>query len=573
MSLKYPTNPLFDLPWPDAVYLRVCIKPDILPRVLLPYIQKQGKTFGIDPDVGLINASSPDDGHKKVVVEFSSPNIATDFHGKHLRSTILGAFVSNIHKSFGWEVKNVNYLGDWGKDLALLCVGWLKFGSDEEYSKNPAAHILDVHQKIQEEFGPEQAAYKTAREEAKKSGKDGTEIELDFENQGLHAERNAFLKKVEDGDEEDFALFKRIRDLRIDEYSKFYTRLNICFDEYSGESQVSHETTVELEKLLKEKEMTEESEGKSVIDMKKYGAKTGKAVIRDRAGSSAYFLRYLAAVLDRSRKQDFDKMLFVNADRTGHFSRLIKVFEALGMDDLASKLQPVLFSDLSHMTEKLGDTYQPHTILDQCEKVATDILEANEAKARVFGPLDKVIPVFATTALLAQETSTKRGSDHVFDINTMVSFKNGIGPELQYEHSRLSSFLKAHPSNAELVPEDYNSLMQENHTSILLLLGQYPEVVHAAYETLEPSHITTYLRNLVEQLSNFLDDEEDDEEGAEQDAGGESSQAAEKDGDSDPAIIALYEASRIVFENGMNLLGLTPIANLEQDRVDSPVAE
>ena len=507
------------------------------------------------------------------MVEFSSPNIATEFQGKHLRSTILGAFASRVYKLMGWDVTNVNYLGDWGKDLALFCVGWQKFGSEEQYEKDASAHVFDVYQKIHELFLPEQTAYKSARDEAKKNGKDELEVETEFENQGLHAERNALFKNVEEGDEQSAALFQRVRDLKIREYANFYARLHASFDEYSGESKVSAEVIAEVERLLGERGISEESEGKSVIDMRRFGAKTGMAKIRERAGGSTYFLRYLAAVLERYRKQNFDKMLFIAADRTGHFSRLIKVFEAMGMDELASKLQPVIFSDLSHMAEQLGHNYQPQKILDDCEKGVVDSLTANEAKARQLGSWENLSRILAVSSLLAQESSTKRASDHIFDISTMSSFKPGTGIDLQYQHGRLYRFLENHPYNTDLVLEDCSPLTQENHTTLLLLLGQYPETVHTAYESLEPLHIITYLRNVVEQLSDFLDDEEN-HDGEEETTDGEvSNQPAEGKDDSDPALIALYEAVRIVLENGLRLLGITPIAHVEQLRVDTPVAE
>ncbi len=82
------------------------------------------------------------------LVEFSSPNIAKPFHAGHLRSTIIGNFVSKVLKANGWETLSMNYLGDWGKQYGLLAVGFEKYGSDADLEKDPIRHLFDVYVKI-----------------------------------------------------------------------------------------------------------------------------------------------------------------------------------------------------------------------------------------------------------------------------------------------------------------------------------------------------------------------------------------------------------------------------------------
>ena len=70
-----------------------------------------------------------------------------------------------------------------------------------------------------------------------------------------------------------------MRDVNIDNYTKFYERLGVRFDEYSGESQISPDTMVEVEQMLKEKGISEESGGSQIIHMQNLGAKSGTAII------------------------------------------------------------------------------------------------------------------------------------------------------------------------------------------------------------------------------------------------------------------------------------------------------
>jgi arginyl-tRNA synthetase len=534
------------------VHLRFFLKLDAIPRFLLPYILDRKSTYGC--------CLKKEDVHKKLVVEFSSPNITSEFQGKHLRSTIIGAFISRLYESMGWDVTRINYLGDWGKPIALLYVGWARYGSEEAYEADPIGHLLEVYHKIEEDFKPEQAASKQARDEVAKEGEDKGEAQVEIESKGIFAERNEAFRKLEDGDEALVAFWKRVRDVNIDNYTRFYERLGTRFDEYTGESQIGQDTMTEIEQMLKEKNISEESGGAWIVHMQKLGAKAGTAIIRDRTGASTYLLRDLAAVLERSRKYSFDKMIYVVAsDNSVHFSQLIKVLEALDMKDLASKLQHVKFSEVSKMAAALGRGYKPQGILDACQEAMKALVGSDADKLAFLGGLDGDKEGLATSALLIQELSTRSATAHAFDTSAMATFKLGTGPDLQYWLTRLRLLLKDVDSAAEPSDEDYKALAEEDQANLLRVLAQYPEVLKATYSSLEPSGVVTYLASVTEQLSECLVGN-DDEEGTEEDAG------------VTPGLAALYEATSIVLENGMKLLGLAPIAtSFTLQRADTPV--
>jgi len=506
-----------------------------LPRLLLPYISDRKDSYGKIPSIGLRDPSSPDLGRKKLVVEFSSPNIASEFHGKHLRSTILGAYIANLYKNMGWDVVKINYLGDWGKQIGLLGVGWERFGLEEQFQADPIGHMLGVYNQIDQLFQPELAASRAARD----SKGDPPAIET----QGLFAERNAFFKRMEDGDEEALALCKRFRYVSIKHYIKLYARLNVSFDEYSGESQVSPETMAEVEDMLKSKGISEESDKSWVVDLEKHTGKPGIVIIRDRNGSRTYHLRELAAVLDRSRKYSFDKMIYVVADdHDMHFSRIIKILELVGRSDLAHKLHHVHFNKGSQMSKKLGHGHMFGEILDQYQSAMHESLKANPEKAALLGDSDESAAAIGISALLTQELWAKRASGHSFDIGKATSFGRGTGPELQYWYVRLCSILKAASSNlSALSDEDFTPIEEEKYTELLRILAQYPDITSSSYKTLESPTIMLYLVNVTDQLSICLETEEGQTEAS-----------------PTPAEAALFEIVRQVLENGMMLLGIRP---------------
>lgn len=103
---------------------------------------------------------------KKVVVEFSSPNVAKPFHAGHLRSTIIGNFISNIKRKVGADVTRINYLGDWGTQFGLLKLGVDKLKvSDEDLAAAPTKTLYDAYVWINREAETDPKLHDEARNE------------------------------------------------------------------------------------------------------------------------------------------------------------------------------------------------------------------------------------------------------------------------------------------------------------------------------------------------------------------------------------------------------------------------
>lgn len=507
---------------------------------MLPYIFDRGSSFGKSTLPGLVDPQNEAAGRKKVIVEFSSPNIAKEFHAGHLRSTIIGAYIANLYENMGWEVVKINYLGDWGKQFGLLAVGWQKFGSEEMFEKEPLKHLLDVYARINALFKPEKEASQKLRD----SELDTSEIE----NKGLFAERNSFFQQMEDGDPEAIALWKRFRDVSIERYISTYLRLNITFDEYSGESTVRPETIDKVEACLKQRGIYEENSGSWIIDFKKHQAPNlGVTVVRTRTGTTTYLLRDVAAVLERVEKYGFDKMIYVvSAEQDVYFQRLFKTVELMGFPELATKLQHINFGKVQGMSSRLGTVRLLGDILDECGSAMHEVMRRNETKYSQVEDPDKVADVVGMTAVMAQDMTGKRINNYPFDINRMTSFEGDTGPYLQYSHARLNSIVRKANIDREAIESADFSLLKEPHAvNILRVMAQYPDVTHNALKTLEPTTVLTYLFRLTHEVSSGY--EVVKVIGAKEGPGVTT------------ARLALYEGARQVLENGMRLLGFSPV--------------
>jgi arginyl-tRNA synthetase len=262
---------------------------------------------------------------------------------------------------------------------------------------------------MEEVVRPEHEARKKARE-------DGQDPSI-LENQGLLAERDAYSKQMENGEPESMTLWKKFRDVSIEYYQEAYTRLNIKFDEYAGESQVSlnSEAITEVVSVLKDRDVYEERDGAWVIDFDKYGEKKdkhgekklGTVPLRDRNGSTTYLLPDITTVFDRLKTYSFDKMVYVVGEQEGHFRKLIKAVELMGRADVGNKLQHVSFARADGRPAAFGNARLLGDILDQCEKHMHDAVVASPDDNQIEN-CEAVSRAMGINSLVLQELASKK---------------------------------------------------------------------------------------------------------------------------------------------------------------------
>ncbi|KAJ4514410.1 hypothetical protein HRR83_001940 [Exophiala dermatitidis] len=495
LQFNFPETPLYDPPFADGINLRLFVHRFTLARLILPYIIDRGSAYGKHTADGLRDANSPDTGRKKVVVEFSSPNLGQEFDGNHLRSTIIGTYIASMYESMGWDVYRMNFLGDWGKNIGLLAAGWSRFGSEELFTADPLRHLLDIYTKIKELFTTVQQAAKVEGAEKQPTP--------------ISEERDAFFKKMEDGDPDAVALWRRFREVCVAKYAEVYARLHVDFDEYSGESAVRHETTVEVEKALKECGVEEDGDEAWIINFKGHGHKgLGTPIARHHDGTTSYLLRDIAAVLERSRKHSFDKMIYVvSAKQDSHFQQVFKALDLMGQADLAARLQHVNFGKSQGLCPKPGASgLLLDDILNQCQTAVLEFMQSHADDFAGVPPEDrpKVADGLGLTALQTGELLSKRSGSFVFDLSNMVQQDGYTGLSLQYWLDRARSEVKGPDlDRSRLMSADYTIFEEDAYIpviDVLRVLVQWPGIVKTSFRTLESSVVLTYLFRLVDLL-------------------------------------------------------------------------
>ncbi|KAJ7650572.1 hypothetical protein FB45DRAFT_888154 [Roridomyces roridus] len=459
---QFQPDELIESATPDKAFLHFQCKTPTLIRDILTQVHS---LTHLTP-VPCYGSNSTGKG-KKVIIEYSSPNIAKSFHVGHLRSTIIGGFLANLYKACGWDVVSMNYLGDWGTQFGLIATGFEKYGSQEELEKDAIKHLFDVYVKVNKD------------------------ADADPE---VKAEAARWFKRMEDGDESALKNWRVWRALSVKKYTEEYERLNIAFDLYTGESMVGREWQDKALARLEEMGLIEDVDGAKIVNLEQY--KMGKAVLRKRDGTSIYLTRDIGGAIERYEKYKFDKMIYVvSSQQDLHLSQFFKVLELMEFP-WASDLQHVNYGLVQGMSTRKGNVVFLDQIIREAAQVMHEQMQKNEEKYKAVIDPESVSMEIGITGVKIQDMAAKRINNYTFNWERMKSFEGDTGPYLQYAHVRLSSISRKNPHLIPLPPPeqiDTTSLAASSHArEIVFLLGTYPDVVKVALKTQEPSGVVTF---------------------------------------------------------------------------------
>ncbi|KAI9733767.1 MAG: hypothetical protein M1818_007181 [Claussenomyces sp. TS43310] len=541
---KFPDSPLVHKPTVTGAFMAFFFKVDKLAQILIPTILKRKQTFGQNKYLGLKDPRDASKGQKRIIVEFSSPNIAKPFHAGHLRSTIIGGFLSNLYAGAGWDVIRINYLGDWGKQYGLLALGFEKYGNEEALNADPINHLYEIYVLINKDLAAEKDNIAGLEAAGQK------EAAQKLKDDGLDEQARRYFKAMTENDEKAIAQWARFRDLSIKRYKATYARLNIHFDNYSGESQVKQERMDEAAKIMEEKGVSEVSEGAVIVDFSKHIAgKAGKSlerpVIKKKDGTALYLTRDISEMKQREAKYQFDKMIYVVASQQDlHLKQLFKIVELMGNKELADKCQHINFGLVLGMSTRKGTVKFLDDILRDVGEKMHEVMKKNQSKYEQVENPDAVADILGISSVMVQDMSGKRVNNYTFNMDAMTSFEGDTGPYLQYAHARLCSITRRVALSEEEVASADLSLLAESHAiNLIRVISQYPDVVQNALKTLEPATVLTYLFKMTHTLSSSYDH----------------LKIVGSERELMKARMALYDAARIVLNNGMRLLGLNPV--------------
>lgn len=414
---------------------------------------------------------------EKVVIDYSSPNVAKPMHIGHIRSTVIGNAIDRILRALGYEVIADNHLGDWGTQFGILIMGYRHFLSDEERANLTVELLEKVYVRSYNATKEDPAWLERCREE---------------------------LVRLQAGDAENLAVWKRFIEISLKEFGRIYDRLDVHFDLYRGESfyQPLLGPTVEL---LKEKGLATQSEGAWIVDMKDEGLEV--AIVRKRDGGFNYTTTDIATV--RSRVEAFSpaRIIYVTDERQQlHFRQFFAICDKLGLCG-KTRLQHVWFGlmrlpDATFSTRQ-GNVIKLETLLDEAAARARTIVDEShpdwpEAERAALAE------AIGIGAIKYADLSHDPATMIIFTWDKALALDGNSGPYLQYANARLNSLLDKYRETVGAEPSEQTlSLGSDAEKALALHLLQYPNAVQRAGELCKPSVLADYLYQLSQLYSSF----------------------------------------------------------------------
>ncbi len=453
---------------------------------------------------------------KTAIVEFSSVNIAKPFHIGHIRSTVIGDALRNIHEFLGYNTIATNYIGDYGTQFGTMIAAYKLWGDDEKLNANPIQELLNLYVRYNTEASENEEMMDAARQE---------------------------FKNLEEGEEEATRLWSWFKEISFNEFDRVYKLLDIEFDNYKGEAYYSEYMPAILEEL-KEKNLLVESDGAQIIDLSEFDLPP--SIIIKSNGSSAYITRDIATAINRKKEYNFDENLYVVATQQNlHFQQLWRILELMGYD-LYKGCKHISFGMVSLKDQTLSTRKGQVVFLeDVLNKTIEKTREIMENREDTVDDIDEVSRIVGIGAVKFQELYNNRIKDYVFDWDEVLNFEGETGPYVQYTYARAKSVLRKAGID-DIKPLDIEKITSDEEFTLVKKLAGFEDVVVKAKEKYEPSLITRHLTDIAKSFNKFYN----------------SSKIMVEDEKLKEERLALAYVTAIVIKTALGLLGIRTVEKM-----------
>ncbi|XGW11043.1 hypothetical protein V3C99_012499 [Haemonchus contortus] len=465
---------------------------------------------------------------KKLVIDYSSPNIAKQFHIGNLRSTLIGRYLDKVHRAIGDDVTSVNYLGDWGTQFAMISTYWPQVRPSDSYW-NSCGDVDKIR------------ALTDCYVVANRKGK----VDENFREKvrETYAEME---NSIATGDlsSPTMQLWRDIRELSERHLNHFYTMLNIEFDRWQYESSYVNDARCLVADMVKNNVARQTANGLLVVDFPDNELEE-HAVVRKSDSTTIYLSRELASILNRDELFHADRYLYV-VDRAQrrHFEALKMILRRIGKESLAEKVEHVPYGRVKGLSTRLGRTEVVGDIINRGTELALQFMKESKTVKVQPEKEEEVARQLSLSTVIFNDLKRAKSAEYEFSFKNAFDLNHNNALLLQVKHSRLCSIEE---NNAELLPllDSCESLPEETPevAKLATQLERLPNVIIDSARNLEPCQLVVYLVELSHLIGSVV------------------SQAKIKGQPVDIAVprLLLLSASRAALREGISLLGASPV--------------
>ncbi|XP_026478044.1 probable arginine--tRNA ligase, cytoplasmic isoform X2 [Ctenocephalides felis] len=423
----------------------------------------------------------------KVVVDFSSPNIAKEMHVGHLRSTIIGDSICRLLEFLGHEVLRINHVGDWGTQFGMLI-----------------AHLQDKFPNFKTE-SPEISDLQTFYKESKKR----FDEDEDFKKRAY-----ACVVKLQAFDEDYYKAWQLICDVSRKEFQKLYDRLDIKIME-RGESFYQSRMEM-LVKELSNKNLLEEDNGRMIMWGEKHGEGIPLTIVKSDGGFT-YDTSDLAAIKHRIEEEKANWLIYVtDAGQSTHFQSIESCAKRAGiLNSSKHRLDHVGFGvvlgeDGKKFKTRSGDTVKLIDLLDEGLR-KTDAVLKSKGRDTVLTPqqLKAAQESVAYGCIKYADLSHNRNLEYVFSFDKMLEDKGNTAAYMLYQYTRISSIARnANVIREQIIQAAENidvSLEHPKEWKLGKVLLKFPDVLIKITHDLFLHHLCEYMYEVATSFSEFYD--------------------------------------------------------------------
>ncbi len=424
---------------------------------------------------------------KKVVVDYSAPNLAKEMHVGHLRSTIIGDAVVKTLEFLGHDVIRQNHMGDWGTQFGMLLAHLSDTLAEDAIAEKALSDLEDFYRAAKVRFDNEEGFADRARE---------------------------YVVRLQQGEEGCKALWQQFIDISIQHSEDVYDYLNVSLTrgDIMGESAYNDDLN-DVVTELKASGIAVEDQGAQVVFLPELADKEGKPavyIIQKSGGGFLYATTDLAAIRYRNNTLNADRtLIFTDARQVLHFKQTEIVarkaeFIAPEQSYEHCPFGMMLGKDGKPFKTRTGGTVKLADLLKEAVQRASDLIAerdndmSDEEKAAVANDI-------GIGAIKYADLSKHRTTDYVFDWDSMLSFEGNTAPYLQYAYTRVNSVLTKSGVDTSTLGTNNLVLDHEKERELAILLLQFSEVIETLARDATPHLLCTYLYDVASALMSFYE--------------------------------------------------------------------